>query len=649
MPRTTVLQTNFTAGEISPKLYGRVDIAKYQNGAKEMRDTLPQIYGGARRRPGSIFVREVKDSADETRLIPFVKDATTAYVLEFGDLYMRVYKNGAVVESSPGVPYEVVSPYTSAQAMAMDYTQGADTMFLFHQAVAPYKLVCTSDTSWSLAAATFINTPFEEPGSYPAATLTPSAASPVGGACNFTAGSSVFVAGDVGSSVKINGGIVKITGYSSGTAVSGVIKQVLSSTTAAPQDAWSLHAPAWSASRGYPRTGTLFEQRLIAGGSPTFPQTIWGSVTGAYLDFQQGTEDDDGFAFTIASDITNPIRYLASSRALLALTSGVEFTVTGGLEKPLAPTNAQIKARSNYGCADVRPVRIREQELFVQRAGRKLRAFGYNVTNDDWTAPDVSVLAEHLTEGGIVDMCWQQEPESVVWFARDDGVLGSVTYDKDQDVAAWALHDGFAGAVESMCSIPTADADQVWLVVRRTINGGTKRYIERLSDTVLCDSAVVSTGASATVWSGFSHLEGEDVAVVAGGSYAGLFTVASGQITLDRAATSIVGGLPFENRVSLLPPEIQTGMGSATGNAMRTGEVTLRFYETSGALVNGDEVQFSALGASLLDQPAAVFSGVKRMELLGWERGESEVEISQPYPMPFHLLSVTRRFTSNDG
>lgn len=645
MPRVTLLSTNFTAGEISPKLYGRVDIARYQNGAKSMHDMLPQVYGGAKRRPGTLFVRAVKDSTKRTRLIPFVRNSTTAYILEFGDLYMRVYKDGAVV----GAPYEIVTPYTAAQVLEMDFTQGADTMFLFHEAVAPQRLVCAGDASWTIGAAPFINTPFEEPGTYPAATLTPTAATPVGGATTLDASAGVFAAGDVGSSVKINGGIVKITGFTSNIKVTGIIKQELTGVTASPQDAWSLHAPAWSASRGYPRTGTLYEQRLVCGGSPTFPQTIWGSITGAYLDFQQGTADDDGFAFTIASDVVNPIRYLAANRALVAMTSGGEFTITGGLEKPLAPTNAQIKPRTNYGCAAVRPVRIRENELFVQRAGRKVRSFGYNIGNDDWLGPDLSLLAEHLTEGGIADMCWQQEPDSIVWLARGDGKLVSITLDKEQEVTAWAPHPGFTGVVESLATIPVAGEDQVWMVARRTVNGASVRYVERLSETTSVDCSIVSSGASATVWGGLSHLEGQQVAVVADGYYAGLFTVSGGQITLTTAATEINAGLPFTSKLAMLPPEIQTGMGSASGNAMRTSEVTVRFHETTGCQVNGKPVPFRRLGTAVLDQAPEPFSGVKRIEVLGWERGESDLEFTQAEPMPFHILSVTRRFTVNDG
>lgn len=649
MAKVTTLQTNFTAGEISPQLYGRVDVARYQNGVKGMRNTVPQIYGGARRRPGTVFVREVKDSADRTRLIPFVLNATTAYIIEAGDLYLRFYKDNAIL----GAPYEVVSPYSAAAVFEVDYTHGEDTMFLFAEAVAPYKLVRVADTSWTLGAAAFVNTPFEEPGSYPASTMTASAKDPVGGAVTMTAGSAVLSAGLIGYSIKINGGIVKLTAFTSTTVMDGIIKQELTGTTAAPADAWSLHAPAWSASRGYPRSGTLYEQRLVAGGSPTFPQTIWGSVTGAYLDFQQGVADDDAFAFKIASDSTNPIRYLAGGTSLIALTSGGEFTVQGGLEKPLAPTNAQIKPRRNHGCAAVRPVRVLDSEMFVQRAGRKLRALGDVDGLDKWGAPDLSVMSEHLTDTGIVDMCWQQEPDSIIWLVRDDGKLASVTHDRDQDVTAWALHD-LGGVVESIACIPTTDADQVWIVILRTVDGAEVRYIERLSLDVRTDSALVLAGASATVWSGLDHLEGESVDAVANGYYAGRYTVTGGAITLDRAATSVEIGLPYTSSIELLTPELQTGMGSASGHAMSVSEVSVRFHETTGCKVQAsgstaDELTFRQTGVDALDQAPALFSGIKRIECLGWDRGDAPLTLSQDLPMPWHVLSVTRILTVNAG
>lgn len=646
MPRVTSLQTNFTAGEISPKLYGRVDVARYQNGVKQMRDTIPQVYGGAKRRDGTRFVNEVKTSAKATRLIPFIYNETTSYMLEFGDLYMRVYKDGAVL----GAPYEIVTPFTEAMLFDLDYTQGADTMFIFNEALEPRRLQRFGDTSWTLGVAPFTETPFTEPGTYPAATLTPDIKDPVGAAITLTASAAVFVAGNVGSSIKINGGIVKLTSFTSTTIVVGIIKQDLTSIVGSPPNAWSLHAPAWSAANGYPRTGTLFEQRLVVGGSTVFPQTIWGSATAAYLDFTMGVNDDDAFSFTVASDQVNPIQYLASSRTLVAFTYGGEFTITGGLEKPLAPTNAQVRLRSNYGCARVRPVRIRDSEMFIQRAGTKLRNFAYSIATDDWTAPDIAVMAEHLMTGGIVDIAWQQEPTSIIWLVRSDGVLVSVTYDKDQEIIGWAAHTGFAGLVESVACIPGADSDQVWLVVKRTINGATKRYVERFFAGLLLDSAVITTaGAPATVWTGLGHLEAQTVEVVGDSAYQGSYTVTGGQITTSAAITVAHIGLGYTNTIEMLDPEIQTGMGSASGNFMRTSEVTARFHETTGAMVNGKPLVFRTFGSTATVETPQLFSGVQRIENLGWDRGSSDLTIMQDKPMPFHLLSITRKFTVNDG
>lgn len=724
MPRVTHLQTNFTAGELSPKLYGRTDISRYQNGAKTMRDMLPEVHGGARRRDGSEYLGEVKDSTKRVRLIPFVSSEQVAYVLELGHLYMRFWRDGAVL----GAPYEIVTPWTESQLYEIDYTQSASTMILLHASTYPQRLQRPSDTSWSIGNVPFTSLPFVEPGAYPAATLTPGRKDPEGetitmvaggltgspqsisslawsagvvtvgrsshgyttgtaiaitdaepaayngtyaitvvdshtftyplssspgtatatGNCQAYAGTAVFAAGDVGASVKVNGGIVRLTEYVSTSVVRGVIEQELTSTVPAPVDAWSLHALAWTAGNGYPQTGTFFEQRLILAGSPAYPQTIWGSVTGAPLDFTMGTNDDDAFSFAAASDQVNPILFVASGRALIALTTGAEFTISGGLEKPLGPTNVQVRNRSNYGAANVRPVRIRDAELFVQRAGRKLRSFAYNVASDDWAAPDISVLAEHLTASGIVDMCWQQEPTPTIWLVRDDGVLVSVTHDKDQDVTAWAAHTGFSGEVESICTIPGDGMDEVWIVVKRTVDGGVVRYIERFAS-VLTDSAITDSADPAeSVWQ-CAHLEGEDVDVIGDGAYIGRFTVSGGEVDTGVASLAVEIGLPYTSTLELLDPEIQTGMGSSTGNSQRTGEITVRLHETTGGAINGQALVLREFGGFDLIGTPQLFSGVVRVENLGWERGRSPVVLTQPEPMPFHVLSVTRKFTTNDG
>ena len=354
----------------------------------------------------------------------------------------------------------------------------------------------------------------------------------------------------------------------------------------------------------------------------------------------------------MSSDQINPILHLAQVKTLVALTYGGEFTITGGIEKPITPTNIQVKNQSVYGCNRVRPVRIGNELYFVQRAGRKLRAMAYKYDSDAYGSPDMSVLSEHITESGIVSMAYQQEPESILFMPRADGVLATMTVDRDQDVIGWARQTT-DGQVESVASIPTIGGDQIWALVRRTVNGGTKRYIERFVEGCHVDDGISATNPSGqATWTGLDHLEGKTVDIVADGVPMQQQVVSAGQVTLPRTAKEVQIGLPFVTRVKTLTPEVQGSTGTAQGNSMRIGEITLRFLNTTGCKVKGQGVEqtisFRNLGEDVLDQPPPNFSGVKRLENLGWERGEAQLEIIQDQPLPFHLLSVIKKMTIND-
>lgn len=725
MPRVTYLQTNFTAGEISPRMLGRVDIARYQNGAEIIENGYPVVQGGCRRREGTLFVASTKDGAKRSRLIPFVFSTSQAYMLEFGDQYMRVFRGdtGAQVLIG-GLPYEIATPYTEAMLGEIEPAQGGDTMFIAHPQVAIHRLRRFAHDYWSLNPAPFDPAPFDEVGIRPATTLTlsaatvgagrtatagaaaflasdvgrelwfdagiavitayssttavtcqiivefpttsipsgtwqlrgspmttctPSAHEPVGTAITLTLGAAGWRTADVGKFVLINSGTVEITGYTSDTVVAGIIRSVLIAAAAAPAEAWSLNGPVWNAQDGYPRAVALHEQRLFAGGTRTFPQTIWASKVGILLDFTRGTLDNEAFQFEVASNQFNEVLHLSSVNQLLGLTSGGEFSIYGGVEKPIAPTNIQIRNQSVYGCNTVRPVRIANELYFMQRANRKLRAMAYKYESDAYGSPDLSVLAEHVTEGGIAEMAYQQEPDSTLWLTRNDGVAPTLTIDRDQDVIGWARQIT-AGEFESIASIPVAGGDQVWVVVRRTVDGDTVRYVERFDPAVFLDSASVqASGPGQDTWTGLDHLEGEEVECVADSTYMGRFTVSGGQITLPRDAFDVVIGLPYTMRVRLLTPEIQTGTGSAQGNAMRTSKAVINLLGTVGCKVNGEEIPFREFGSELLDKPPSAFTGVKRTATLGWQKGSSDIEITQEQPLPFHLLSVTRIFTANEG
>lgn len=662
--RANLIKTNFTAGEISPRLMGRVDIARYANGAKIIENAVCVVQGGVVRRPGTRFAAAAKYGDRKARLIPYVFNRSQAYMLEFGDGYLRIYQNGRQLVNDDNTPYEIASPYTVDMLSEVNYVQGADTMFLVHQSVPPHRLQRKGQTDWVLESAPFIVEPFDEIRDTPEKWCKPSVKEFVGSEITLTLSDAEpaddddspaftgtgWVAEDVGSYVRINSGLVLIKSITSAQIAVGTIRTDLSATQAASPGAWTREDTVWTEEFGYPGAVTLYQQRLVLAGSPQYPQTIWWSETGVYLSFELGTDDDDAISFTLSSDQLNPIVHLAQMNTLIALTYGGEFTITAGSDAAITPTNISVKNPSPYGCNSIRPVRVGTEIMFIQRAGKKLYAVAYDPDSYvSYSANDLTVLAEHITAGGVLDMAYQQQPDAFVWLIRADGVLVTMGIDRAQDVVAWSrqITDG---VFESVASIPSESDDVIYVLVRREVNGQTVRYVEVFDSTLNTDSAVTgSSSEGATTWTGLSHLNGKTVDVVADGSVMPQATVTGGQITLSRKAKKIEVGLHYETTIQTLTPEISTTEGTTQNARKRTSEVTLRFMETTGAECNGQVIPFRTFAPKILNQPAPLFTGDHYFGKLGWERGEDTLIIQQRQPLPFHLLAIIFTFSSNGG
>lgn len=218
----------------------------------------------------------------------------------------------------------------------------------------------------------------------------------------------------------------------------------------------------------------------------------------------------------------------------------------------------------------------------------------------------------------------------------------------DQDVIGWSrqITDG---TFKSVVSVPSTDGtiDEIWCIVEREINGESVRYIERFKQSVYTHSSKLFTSEQGeSTFEGLEHLEGKIVDIVADGVVMPEKVVSNGRITLERNAYSVVVGLPYSSVIEMLDFEIQGATGTVQGNQKRVGEAVLRFHETTGCNVNGDVLPFRNFGDSVLDQPAPVFSGDYRIETLGWN---NSITIEQKQPLPFHLLAVIRKVTTNDG
>lgn len=555
MPKTLNIQTNMTAGEISPRLLGRVDIDKYRNATESMVNCHPLVHGGCVRRAGKRRIAATKYADKLAILIPFNVSKDIAYQLEFGDLYMRVFTQAkAQVLSAPLTPFEIATPFLESEIDDLRYVQGSATMFIAHPNHPIQKLTRTADNDWKMVDAPWLLEPADEILQQPATSITLSALT---GAITVTAAAASFVASDVGRQVlagngvatitgftsttivnatvvdafaalgfasqqwginlspkttvtpsavgplgatitlttaaatwqnnaqynhighfvNLNGGLVEITAFTSNLIVSGVVRSILSSALAVGADGWTVDSKVWGGARGYPMAVGLYQQRLIAGGSTGYPQTLWGTKTGDYLNFAVGANDNDGFSFTINSDQINPIQHITNTKELAVFTSGGEVTLRGGAEKALSSTNVQSETQSAYGCNNVRPLRIGAEILFWTRAGRKMRAFAYQVDSDSFRSPDMTVLSEHITSPGILQMSYAQEPDSIIYALRTDGVIVKCAYDREQNVAGFA-RDITDGVIESVSSNPAGTSDQTWNIVARAVGGALVRSVE---------------------------------------------------------------------------------------------------------------------------------------------------------------------------
>ena len=486
MARVAAQLTNFTAGELSPRLDGRNDLSKYPAGCKTLENIVIYPHGAAARRPGTQFIAEVKTSSAKTRLIPFEFSTTQTYILEFGNQYMRVYKDKGQVLSS-GVAFEISTPYLTAELFDIKFAQSADVMYITHPSHATRKLSRTGHTAWTLTTVDFTNGPYLDTNT--STTTITASASTVGTGRTFTASASTFVSTDVGRLIRFRDGHAKVTGFTSATVVT--VEILVDTGSASASTDWSLGA--FSDTTGHPSCVTFFEQRLVFAATLNNPQTIYFSKSGDYenMDANIGgtVADDDAIVYTIASNQVNAIRFLSPTRTLIIGTAGGEFAVYGGGDNDaITPTNIIIKKQSNYGGANVDAVPVANATLFLQRAKRKIRELAYNFDVDGYVAPDLTILAEHITQGGITQMAYQEEPLSIIYAVREDGELVAVTYQRDQQVVAWHRHIfggsfGTGNAVcESVAVIPTdLDEYEVYVIIKRTINGATKRYVEVLN------------------------------------------------------------------------------------------------------------------------------------------------------------------------
>jgi hypothetical protein len=456
-----------------------------------------------------------------------------------------------------------------------------------------------------------------------------------------------------------SGGTVTINSVASGTSAGATVDKWLGSTITATAQ-WS--EAAFSDVRGYPRAVAIHEQRLCFGGTAHQPNTVWCSKVDDFENFQLGSKEDDGLQFSVASGEGNRIAWMFSQKRLMLGTSGDEWTI-GGADSgaPFTANNVQAQKQSSFGSKTMRAILLNDVLLFVQRRGRKVRELTYNFDRDGWVAPDLTVLSEHVTEGEIVEMAFQQQPDAILWCVRGDGQLIGLSYERDQNVVAWHRHttDGQFESAATVYGLSGAD-DEVWLVVKRTIDGQTKRYIERFKadnrakfeaqtkdDWWYLDCAKRYSGTAASTITGLSHLEGKTVGILADGAVQPDEVVASGQITLANSFTKVLAGLPFTSTVLPMKFDFDLQDGSTRGRSKRINRVEVSLYKSLAGEASTDGTEWLWIYPRDFDDPMdaspPVFTGDTEVVLAGNYSDSADIYLRQTLPYPFTVRALVAK------
>lgn len=603
---TSVIQPSLAGGEVGPNMAGRVDLAKYRTAVRLARNHFVDYRGGLPNRSGTQFCARARASeavsgvAGRPRLIPFTFSTLQAYVLEFGNRYMRVYMDGASVlepsfaitgatQASPcqltavghdfaagdtvfvsgvvgmtglndgtylvagtgtnvltlkdldGNPFNTIAmgayvsggtvarvftlatPYAVADLPLVKFTQSADTMTLTHPSYAPNDLTRSQHWAWTLTAITFAAK------IQPPMVLTATAVLGGGSTSYQYVVTSVSASGEESNASPVLG-LIGCKTFAQGTAT----------TPQAITCDWSTSAVAGAVSyniyrapevpNGAPPAGSLFgligstagmsftdtnflpnfsqgppqHQNPLAGNNPgcvdyfqqrkTFaaslaqPETLWTTKSGNYtnMDTSNPSRDDDALTATLSAKQVNAIKHLVPMpTGLVILTSSGAWLYSGGgtgtAVQPITPSNQVAQPQSFNGCSDLPPLVINYDILFNQARGAYVRDLSFNYFLNNYTGTDMSVLASHLFTGHVLmEWCWAEEPHKIIWAVRDDGVLLSLTYLKEQDVYGWCHHDTAGDFFRSVASIPEGQENAVYVVVQRSVQNGWRYYVERL-------------------------------------------------------------------------------------------------------------------------------------------------------------------------
>ena len=688
MAKITTVQAAFSGGEVGDGFEGRIDLDAYYKSVRAARNCYIDNLGYATRREGSEYI-DATTTNQEARLISFSFNTVQTYLIVFTPGEFKVYKDGvlqATVTSSP------IDALTADQIAGMDYVQSADTLIITHEGFNPIRITRTSDTSWAAEDISFSNIPqrqfidtvgvgtdevmklewqrSELEGSF-RMRLEGELTDTIHLENSFTASEvetriqsalrNLTITSETGITVSATLG--GADGDGEATITFGGDDGERNWITPAFEDKSSFRAlsiasttqgeppqeDVWSATRGWPKSATFFEGRLWFGGSTDAPQTIWGSLVNSFFDFNLGTGlDDQALDITIDDDQVNAITSIIGGRTLQIFTSGGEFAILKNIDSAITPGNILIRKQTSHGTKAVRPISIDGSTVFIENSGTVVREFLFNDVENSYTAPNVTVLSPEVTTN-VKRMATRKSTStsanSITYMVNEDGTCAVLNKLREQNLRAFSVFETI-GSYEDV----TVVGDDVYFVVKRTINGATVRFIEKLNREHLLDaSSVQSSGGGTDTWTSLDHLDDEEVTILVATSTGDnlsthqALTPSSGSVTTDYDVNEFEAGLSFFAKLELLPIEALLGRTQTAGSYKRAVFANVRVLDTRTLKLtvgrSSYKPSFRNHGSLLLDQPTPSYTGWKKIYVGGINR-DSEFIITQEEPLEWTVLSA---------
>lgn len=793
-------QFTFAAGELAEKLHGRPDLDLYKRGLRVCRNFFPSVEGQLVSRPGSMFVHEGKFSEldaihgaaarSKLRLLPFVFGGGQSYVLELGDLYVRFHALGGTIESAPGVPYEIASPYSWASLPALQFAQVGNVMYLTHPGYAPYRLERITNTSWTLTAVSYTppawpGLPYMEPRLDPitfkgfsgfmsepmienTADFAGDATHPVqewiwamtvdgqdkksgkkfeslpivvtkkyDGADTYPAinATTADLADHFVSLYADKKVVISAYRFTIGTAPDylvlglniyrgraadfyGLVGRTLRAkfVDVGDEPNFAIAPPlgtnpfkVFDANGSVlriekPMAVTFFGNRLVWGGAHDNDKliraaTLFLSELGQWDRFDRYKTPYAGMSmeFDLAVDTRQEIRTLHSAQKLLIGTDAAIHSQwwRDGVSALAYPDG---KVEAPIGSSHLRFLNVKGVPLVAEgyqadgagtdgfAPGLAVHALHFGGNNEGYANVDISAQASHLFYGdgagvtrNLRDWAFARRPWQLVWAVRQDGTMLSLTYEPESRHAGWARHDT-DGSYENVCTVPEGAEDAVYVVVKRTVNGVVRRYIERMTsrsklggssvalfggvsqhaDDICIDCSKYYYGVATNAITGLAHLEGKDVWVlredkpplgpikVNGGAIA--LSHAPGRFAIEAGQLAYVG--------LLYTPEMQTlSVGGQPQQRKTLKGLMLWVKDTRGLRVGPDLVDDKLKQVKQL-KPGAGGGGYgtieNRTELLridtmgSWDE-HARAAVRQDLPLPCTIIQLTRIIEGGDA